>query len=39
MPEGDIVWYNSAKKKILDNDIDFLADTIAWKPGSISTLT
>lgn len=28
MPEGDIVWYNAAKKKILDNDIDFAADTI-----------
>lgn len=28
MAQGDIVFYNSAKKKILDNDIDFLADTI-----------
>jgi hypothetical protein len=28
MAEGDITFYNSAKKKILDNDIDFVADTI-----------
>ncbi len=28
MAQGDIVFYNSAKKKILDNDIDFAADTI-----------
>lgn len=28
MAEGDITFYNSAKKKILDNDIDFAADTI-----------
>jgi hypothetical protein len=28
MAEGDIVFYNAAKKKILDNDIDFAADTI-----------
>lgn len=28
MAEGDIIFYNSAKKKILDNDIDFAADTI-----------
>lgn len=28
MAQGDITFYNSAKKKILDNDIDFAADTI-----------
>lgn len=28
MAEGDITFYNAAKKKILDNDIDFAADTI-----------
>lgn len=28
MAEGDITFYNAAKKKIMDNDIDFLADTM-----------
>ncbi len=28
MAEGDIVHYNLGKKKILDNEIDWLADTI-----------
>lgn len=28
MAEGDITFYNLAKKKILDGDIDFLADTM-----------
>lgn len=28
MPEGDIVFYVSAKKKLVDGDIDFLVDTI-----------
>lgn len=28
MAEGDIVFYNSFKKKLVDNDVDFAADTI-----------
>lgn len=28
MAQGDIVFYNSFKKKLIDNDIDFAADTI-----------
>lgn len=28
MAEGDIVFYNTYKKKVVDADVDFLADTI-----------